>query len=177
MPIATEQEERALVEAAQADPRRFADLYETHFDRVYAFVIRRVRDRSVAQDLTSQVFHDALANIGKFEWRGKPFASWLYRIAGNAVADHLCRVSREGEMPANVRAADVDFDDIERRARVFRLVRELSEDQRRVIVMRFVEQKSIREIAEALQRSEGAIKQLQFRGIENLRARMGEHNG
>lgn len=92
----TEQaEERLLVEAAQKDPARFAELYELHFERVYAFIARRVCERDAAEDLTSEVFHKALANIGSFEWRGAPFAAWLFRIAANALADWLKRAGRE----------------------------------------------------------------------------------
>src|SRR5437867_8402430 len=76
---AKEEAERLLIEAAQRDPSRFAALYEDNFERVYAFVARRVRDRDEAEDLTSEVFHDALASIGRFEWRGVPFAAWLFR--------------------------------------------------------------------------------------------------
>ena len=83
----TESEERLLIEAAQNDPSRFAELYELNFHRVYAYVARRVRDRAEVQDVTAQVFHKALANLGKFKWRGSPFAAWLYRIASNAIAD------------------------------------------------------------------------------------------
>jgi len=57
-------EERLLVEAAQKDPARFGDLYELHFERVYAFIVRRVRDRDAAEDLTAEVFHKALSNLG-----------------------------------------------------------------------------------------------------------------
>src|SRR5437588_10325115 len=90
-----ESEERLLVEAAQKDPARFVDLYEVHFERVYAFIARRVRDRGTAEDLTSEVFHKALANIATYEWRGAPFGAWLIRIAANAVADESKRSSRE----------------------------------------------------------------------------------
>jgi len=69
------------------------------------------------------------------------------------------------------------LEEVERRAQLFRLVRQLPDDQRLVIAMRFAEEKSIREIAEHLGRSEGAIKQLQFRGLQNLRAQLGEENG
>src|SRR5687767_11051507 len=87
--------EQALVEAARNDPSSFAALYEAHFERIYAFVMHRVRDRSVAEDLTAEVFRQALAAIGGFEWRGVPFASWLYRIAANQIADHFARTARE----------------------------------------------------------------------------------
>ena len=80
-----EPDEQRLVEAAQKDPSRFAELYENNFEQVYAFVASRIYDRDVAQDVTAEVFHHALANLGKFEWRGVPFSAWLFRIAANAI--------------------------------------------------------------------------------------------
>lgn len=168
--------EQRRIEAAQHDPSRFAELYEDNFERVYAFIARRVRDRDQAQDLTADVFHDALANLGRFEWRGVPFAAWLMRIASNAIVDHSRRVKRSAsecdvaDLPG---PADPGLEDIEHRARLFKLVEGLPADQHRVIVMRFGEQNSIAEISKKLGRSEGAIKQLQFRGLQNLRVRMG----
>lgn len=175
MSQATESEERFLIEAAQKDPGRFAELYEQNFHRVYAYVARRVRDRAETQELTSHVFHQALANLGKFKWRGAPFAAWLYRIAANAIADQARRKQREtNEQPdkASESSTLIDLEQVERRALLFRAVETLPDDQRRVIVLRFAEEKSIREIAGELGRSEGAIKQLQFRGLENLRNRL-----
>ncbi len=166
------EDERALVEAARRDPARFGDLYEIHFELVYAYIARRVRDRDVAEDLTSEVFHKALANLGHFEWRGAPFAAWLIRIAANAVSDQSKRDARETGNPGREPAAEPDMEAIENRARLFRLVEGLPADQKHVIYSRFVEQHSIREIAQQLGRSEGAIKQLQFRAVQTLRARM-----
>jgi RNA polymerase sigma-70 factor (ECF subfamily) len=169
-------EERLLVEAAQKDPARFAELYEINFERVYGFIARRVGDRDAAEDLTSEVFHKALANLRRFEWRGAPFVAWLLRIAANAIADRGQRAGRElavddpPELGAEA-TADVDLEEVEHRARLFRLVEQLPADQRRVIAMRFAEEKSIREVAEELGRTEGAVKQLQFRGLQNLRTK------
>ena len=171
--------ERLRIEAAQQDPRRFGELYEEHFERIYAYVIRRVRDRAAAQDVTAEVFQQALANLGRYEWRGIPFAAWLYRIAANAITDHLKRTARHESAepePEDGPAAD-EIVRIEQRAMLYRSVGRLPADQRRVIVMRFAEEKSIREIAGELGKSEGAIKQLQFRGIQNLRTQMGQSHG
>jgi RNA polymerase sigma-70 factor (ECF subfamily) len=167
-------EERLLVEAAQSDPARFDALYELHFERVYAFIAGRVHDRATAEDLTSEVFYKALANLKNFEWRGVPFVAWLLRIAGNAVIDRSQRASREHPMADDPPdpSAKPDMRGIEHRARLFQLVQRLPEMQRRVVQERFVDQRSIREIAERLGKSEGAIKQLQLRAIERLRARM-----
>src|SRR5262249_17817770 len=90
-----EAEERLLVEAAQRDRSRFADLYERNFELVYAFVARRVRNREEAEDVTAEVFHQALAGLGRFEWRGFPFAAWLFRIARNAITDRWRREQKE----------------------------------------------------------------------------------
>jgi RNA polymerase sigma-70 factor, ECF subfamily len=168
------EQERLLIEAAQKDPSRFAELYEANFERVYAFVVRRLLDRHEAEDVTAEVFQEALANLPRFEWRGVPLAVWLFRIAANAIADRRKQATRR--RPDPVSEDDLDqshWPDIERRAALFQLVDRLPEDQASVILKRFVEQKSIREIAEEFGRSEGAIKQLQFRALETLRARLG----
>ena len=169
--------ERLLIEAAQSDPGRFAELYENNFNRVYAFVARRVNDREEAQDVTAEVFHQALKNLGRFQWRGVPFAAWLLRIAANALADRWQRAARGVEVPAEGVLEDraesaSDAPEIERHAMLFQLVERLPDDQRLVIVRRFVDQKSVREIARELGRSEGAVKQLQFRALETLRGQV-----
>ena len=186
-----EAKERRLIEAAQSDPARFGEVYENYFALVYAYVTRRVRTRDVAEDLTAEVFRKALASLPRFKWRGAPFAAWLFRIASNMIADRSKRVAREvsldeagaterGSRAQISKGADTsqqkDLEDSERLALLFRLVDDLAEDQGRVLVMRFAEEKSIREIAEALGRSEGAVKQLQFRALENLRMKL-HHRG
>jgi len=183
----SETNERRLVEAAQQDRACFADVYERYFELVYAYVARRVRDRAATEDLTSEVFRKALANIHRFKWTGAPFGAWLLRIASNLIADRAKRQARNGvhvdessltvELlpPDASRASDsqqVQLEDAERRAWVIRMVDELPEDQRRVVRMRFAEEKSINEIALELGRSEGAVKQLQFRAFQSLRARL-----
>src|SRR5258706_13186096 len=173
-----EAESRRLVEAAQRDPARFADLYEHYFELVYAYIARRLRNRADTEDLTAEVFRKALQSLPRFKWTGAPFAAWLFRIASNLIADRGKRAAREGAFESGTLPHDqssathtqqTDLEQCERQAQVFRLVGTLAEDQRRVLVMRFAEEKSIREIADALGRSEGAVKQLQFRALENVR--------
>ena len=176
---AEEANERLLIEAAQNDPARFAELYELNFERVYAYVARRVHERAAAEDLTSEVFHKALANLPRFKWRGAPFAAWLFKIAFNVIADRSKRSAKETAGLDEVVATtlEMNLDAVERQARLSCLVGTLPEDQRRVIALRFAEEKSIREIADQLGRSEGAVKQLQFRGLQNLRAQLSETTG
>src|SRR5690242_16864058 len=141
--------ERALIEAAKQDPARFAELYEANFERVYLFVLRRLHDRFDAEDLTSEVFKQALAGLQRFEWRGAPFSAWLFRIATNAMIDRSKReakergTSRSSEEPVEPRSDEID--EIEERVRLVRFVNELPADQRRVVGMRFSEEKSIKE--------------------------------
>ncbi len=170
-------DERLLIEAAQKDPARFAELYENNFERVYAYVVRRVGDRAETEDLTSEVFHHALANLRRFEWRGIPFAAWLYRIAANLISDRWQRTNREqvadeSGLIDSAPASNAEFEEVERRAILFRLVDTLPAEQQRVVVLRFVEQKSIKEVAREIRKTEGAVKQLQFRALTSLRARM-----
>lgn len=174
---ADDHDERSLIEAAQADPARFVDLYERHFHRVYAYVARRAGSRADAEDVTSEVFEQALTNLPKYEWRGVPFAAWLLRIASNALADRWRRASRDSPDPPPDVPDGREAERIERRAMLFQLVDRLPEVQRQVIEMRFVDQKSIRDIATALDRSEGAVKQLQLRALENLRKSMEGRHG
>jgi RNA polymerase sigma-70 factor (ECF subfamily) len=173
-----EADEQLLVEAAQRDPRRFAELYDLNFHRVYAYIARRVQNREEAEDLTSEVFHQALAKLKQFEWRGLPFAAWLFRIAANAIADRWKRVAREGgdrvtdDLEETNAIINNQSENTEQRAALSQLVESLPADQRRVVIMRFVEQKSIREIAQEIRKTEGAVKQLQFRALGKLRASM-----
>src|SRR5882672_7921253 len=164
-------DERLLIEAAQRDRARFAAIYEEYFELVYAYVARRVRDRSTAEDLTSDVFRKALANLPRFKWTGAPFASWLFRIASNLIADWARRAAKSSATSEGIELIPQDsrkdsqssLEDVERQAQLFRLVDGLPEDQKLVVALRFAEDKSIKQIAEKLGRSEGAVKQLQFR--------------
>ncbi len=170
-------EERLQVEAAQQDPARFAELYENNFERVYAYVAHRVRNREEAQDLTSEIFHKALASLPRFEWRGLPFVAWLLGIAANVLSDRWQLVTKQQEVVTDDLEQIGMEDDVEQRAMLYQLVDSLPIDQRQVILWRFVGQKSLREIATELGRSEGAIKQLQLRALQNLRERMRSNHG
>lgn len=189
-----EAEERRLVEAAQQDRAHFVQVYEEYFALVYAYVAQRTRSRDNAEDMTAEVFRKALENLSRFKWTGAPFGAWLLRIASNLIADRAKRAAREqGTSPRVSKGVDppsptvglpprsqptakqtqqTDLEEAERSARLFRFVDDLADDQRSVIVMRFADEKSIREIAGELGRTEGAVKQLQFRALQNLRAKL-----
>jgi RNA polymerase sigma-70 factor (ECF subfamily) len=141
------EEERLLIEAAQRDPGGFAELYERNFARVYAYVARHESSRAEAEDVTAEVFQQALANLARFEWRGVPFAAWLRRMAANAIADRWHAAQRETGEPDRAPPDPAGAEDIERSALLF----------------------CIAEMAQDLGRSAGAIKQLQWRALRSLR--------
>jgi RNA polymerase sigma-70 factor, ECF subfamily len=163
-------DEQGLIEAAQQNPARFLDLYQLYFHRVWAYVIRRVADRAEAEDVTSEVFRRALENLRDYEWRGTPLIAWLLKIAANTLAHRREKAGREaGDAIPETAGPDTD---LERRAMLFQLVERLPYAQRRVIELRYVHDRSLLEVARELGKSEGAVKQLQRRALEQLRAEM-----
>lgn len=143
---------------------------------MYAFIARRVRERGDVEDLTSEVFHHALKNLKRYEYRGVPFSAWLFKIASNAIAQYGRDTTRANEGPLEEAPEPVTDEDAERRAVIFDLLKTLPPDQQKVIRLRYAEQKTLREIAAEMDRSEAAVKQLHYRALENLRQHMeGRH--
>jgi len=131
----------------------------------------------MAEDVTSETFRQAFQKLSRFQWRGVPFSSWLFRIAANAATDLGRRRGRQvplGALPEEPADPSNELAQVEERVQLFGLVDRLPVDQRRVIVLRFARGERVKEIAQAMGRSEGAVKQLQFRALESLRAWMGE---
>ena len=166
--------------ARNGDKLAFAELYDTHVDSVYRYLLYRVREPADAEDLCSEVFTRAFANIHRYRWQGKSFLAWLYTIARNAVTDRRRRdrptveidnaygLSDDGPT-AHDRAIHGEAVDALRGA-----VRHLTTEQQEVLVLRFVENRSSREVAKILGKNEGAIRALQFRALGRLRKLMRE---
>jgi RNA polymerase sigma-70 factor (ECF subfamily) len=161
--------------ARTGDRAAFAELYDTHVDSVYRYLLYRVREPADAEDLTSEVFTRAFANIHRYRWQGKSFLAWLYTIARNAVTDRRRRerptldldnaygVAEDGPT-AHDRAVHGEQVDALRGA-----VKHLTTEQQEVLVLRFVENMSSRDVAKILGKNEGAIRALQFRALGRLR--------
>mgnify|MGYP001765563774 CR=1 FL=1 len=178
------QREEDLVRRAQRrDPEAFGALYEAHFDRIYRYVLLRVRNQADAEDITQQVFLRALESIGSYRWKGTPFASWLFRIAHNLVVDYWKRKSRERTMAVTpeeidevVAAPDAAAADPAALAELKFDLRELSaacerltDGQREIISLRFAGGLSVAEAARVMGKSEGAVKVLQHAALVKLR--------
>jgi RNA polymerase sigma-70 factor (ECF subfamily) len=161
--------------ARNGDRAAFGELYDTHVDSVYRYLLYRVREPSDAEDLTSEVFTRAFANIHRYKWQGKSFLAWLYTIARNAVTDRRRRdrptveidsaygLAAEGPTAHDlaVRGEDVEA--------LRGAVKYLTGEQQEVLTLRFVENLSSREVATILGKNEGAIRALQFRALGRLR--------
>lgn len=175
------QREEDLVRRAQKnDPAAFGQLYEEHFDRIYRYIVLRVRNQADAEDLTQQVFLKALEHIGSYRYRGMPFSSWLFRIAHNQVVDHWKKKSREkvklltqDEMAeAGALSDDDPADQAERKVGLEQLAaacERLSDGQREVISLRFAGGLSVAETAKVMGKREGAVKVLQHAALKKLR--------
>ncbi len=165
-----------VIERARGGDRSaFAELYDAHCDAVYRYILYRVREPSDAEDLTSEVFTRAFANIHRYRWQGKSFLAWLYTIGRNAVTDRRRRqrptvdlddaygLAEDGPT-AHDRAVRGEQVDALRGA-----VKHLTTEQQEVLVLRFIENMSSRQVAKVLGKNEGAIRALQFRALGRLR--------
>lgn len=166
----------ADVRAAQLDPAAFATLYRRYLDRVYGYCFYLLGDHHDAEDATERTFLSALTAIDRYRDEGATFRSWLFRIAHNQLANALRARARHREAPIEAAhepgiagsdpAGLVDIADEAHRLRT--AVARLSDDRRQVVVLRFVDGLSAREIGEVLGRSEGAVRVLQHRALREL---------
>ncbi|HEX3629708.1 MAG TPA: sigma-70 family RNA polymerase sigma factor [Candidatus Dormibacteraeota bacterium] len=169
-------EERELVEHAKEDPEAFGALYDRYFPQIYRFAYSRVRDQSLAEDVTSEVFFKALRNIKRYTYSGHPFSSWLYQITLNAVADHYrgaagkeVELEEGADMPSQAPAVVDEVVRRDRSRRVWAAINQLPQQQRTAMILKFSEDKKIEDIAVIMGKSAGAVKLLLHRGVERLR--------
>ena len=173
------QGEESLVQRAQDnDQEAFAQLYEEHFDKIYRYLALRIGNEMEAEDMTQQVFLNALQSISSFRWKGVPFSAWLYRIAHNQAVDHLRKNKKRSTVPLDeslVSSGDSPHSAAERKMDIEQLLaatRRLTGAQREVISLRFTSELSIAQVAGIMGKSEGAVKALQHSAIVALRRTM-----
>lgn len=171
-----------LIERAQSngDPEAFDGLYLLFADRIFRYLLARLGRVETAEEIVSQVFLHLMEKIDRYQIAPKDnatiFPAWLYRLAHNKMIDVLRKMQRrehvgieQAELVAEPKSLldvveeQIDFEQL------LRTLKLLNEQQRQVLLLRFVEGFSIAETAQILQKSEGAIKALQHRSLENLR--------
>ena len=174
--------ERQLVLQAQAgNSEAFGQLYDAYMERIYRFVYFRVEDQQTAEDITSQVFLKAWSNLDRFSFTRTPYLAWLYTIAHNAVIDHY-RTRKVTTALDDVQLSQQDHAEVVENeidvSAEMKLVKEalqgLTDDQQKVLSLKFMEGLSNHEIARHLGKREGAIRALQMRGLQALAKQLEE---
>jgi RNA polymerase sigma-70 factor (ECF subfamily) len=170
------QDEESLVRRAQqGDQVALTQIYEENFDKIYRYIVLKIGDRAEAEDMTQQVFLNALKSISSYRYKGMPFSSWLFRIAHNQVVDYYRKKKRSATVPLDENIAagyDNPGRETERKMEIEQMTvatKQLTRAQQEVISLRFAGELSIAEVARVMKKSEGAIKALQHSAIASLR--------
>jgi len=168
-------EENLVRRAQQHDQAALTQIYEENFDKIYRYVVLKIGDRTEAEDITQQVFINALKSISSYRWKGTPFSAWLFRIAHNQIVDYLRRKSKRVTVPLGESLASSNCDPgqiAEQKMSIEELVlatKGLTKAQQEVISLRFAGELAISQVARIMGKSEGAIKALQHSAVASLR--------
>ena len=179
MPLANERQ--LVLQAQDGNSEAFGQLYDAYMERIYRFVYFRVEDQQTAEDITSQVFLKAWSNLDRFSFNRTPYLAWLYTIAHNAVIDHY-RTRKvttalddvQLSQPDHSEAVENDIDLTAEMQSVKTALQALTDDQQKVLTLKFIEGMSNNEIARQLGKREGAIRALQMRGLQALAKQLEE---
>jgi RNA polymerase sigma-70 factor (ECF subfamily) len=166
-----------VAKACLGDERAYGKIFRLCYSDIYDYIIRRVGNRTDAEDLTMQVFAHGLKAMSSYEERGHSVKAWLYRIAHNTVVDHFRsqRVSLEfDEIPEIADGRDIEQEvSLKEDLRdLYREIARLPVAQSEVLILRFIEDRSVAETAMILDKKEVTVRALQFKGIRNLREKM-----
>lgn len=178
-------EEAELVRnAIEGDEQAFAAIYDAYLEGIYRFVYIRVEDHQTAEDITSTVFLKAWENLSSYKPRGVPFRAWLFRIARNSVIDHYRTRKQAAPLEAVINVVEDDTQPLSEKIgnrletdEVLTFMQQLTEDQRNVLALKFVQGFSTKEIAKVLGKRQGAVRALQMRGLQTLARLMENHRG
>jgi len=169
------EDEMRQIEIAKKDPRQFAPLYKKYHEAIFRYVYKRVDEEEAAYDITSSVFVKALASLPRYEFRGVPFSSWLFRIAKS----ELYQSFRDKKAQRTVSLDSVtivqfidelneDFSE-EQRTTLLNSLKLLKDHQLQLIEMRFFEKRSFKEIGEIVGLTENNAKVKTFRALVKLK--------
>ena len=169
--------ERDLVERAKTDPEAFGALYDRYVDDIQRYVCARLHNATAAEDVTADVFFNALRAMPRYQDRGLPFSCWLFRIAANAIASYHRREPAHAEVGEDFGDPAASVESVALRnlelAGLWHLVRNLPPQQQQAMRLRFQDDRSARDVARILRKSEEAVKLLTYRAISRLRSELG----
>jgi len=174
-------ERQLVLQAQDGSSEAFGQRYDAYMERIYRFVYFRVEDQQTAEDITSQVFLKAWSNLDRFSFNRTPYLAWLYTIAHNAVIDHY-RTRKVTTALDDVQLSHPDHSEVVENnidlnvemQSVKTALQTLTDDQQKVLTLKFIEGMSNNEIARHLGKREGAIRALQMRGLQALAKQLEE---
>ena len=167
---------RLVAKAKNYDPEAFGKLYGLYVKKIYRFMLFRVPDSHIAEDLTEEVFYKALNSIEKFKFTGASFSSWLFTIADNILKNYYRHKAVENKFfsetnmdlsVSNVNLPLIFEKELDKKGLIIAINR-LNDEQRKVIIFKFISGLSNKEVSEILKKSIGAVKSLQYRALKNL---------
>jgi len=180
-------DEKELIKRAQKEPEIFAKLYDKYYSRIFGYILKRVADLEIAQDITSETFFKALKNLWKFRWKNISISSWFYKIASNEIANYFRKnkkystsldklLEEKGFEPLALHNPETEVLKAQEKLkkhqdflRIQEKITQLPIKYQEVITLRFFEKKKIKEISEILGKKEGTVKSLLSRGLGKLR--------
>jgi RNA polymerase sigma-70 factor, ECF subfamily len=169
------EDDQQLVMLAKKDNRAFSLIYERYFERIYLFVYKRVRDEAIAGDVTQDAMLKAMMALPKYEDRGAPFSSWLFRIASNEVNLHFRKAKKMIQVAVQEKDVQTIMEEIEikptedEQSKLIRLLGDMKPAQTEIIEMRFFMHYSFKEIADFYNISEASAKMRVYRILEKLK--------
>jgi RNA polymerase sigma-70 factor (ECF subfamily) len=173
-PPAIVDEEKLIGRAQAGDPEAFSDLYRTYVQAIHRYLLLRVSGSAVAEDLTAEVFLRAVDSLPRYSHRGLPFGAWLFRIARDRLVDYYRQSARQPiaelseSLSSDMPEPDARAEDAEQSAALYAALEQLTDDQRDVIQFRFMEDWSLEQTAQAMNKSVNAVKALQHRALNAL---------
>ena len=165
------EQEGIWISRAKEDIKYFEPIYVKYYDEIFRYIYRRTDDAEVTADLCSQTFYNALKNIRKFKWQGKPFVSWLYTIALNEVRKFY-RNKRPIFIIEEERVAELLYDQLEHddpSQQIKKVFSRLSDEEVRLVELKYFEGQTFKEIAALMSASESAIKMKIYRLLKRMK--------
>lgn len=180
-------DEKELIEKIKQDPGLFTTIFDSNYQKILSYAIKRVGDINTANEITSEVFYKAYLNINKFRYKGIPISAWLYRIANNEISNYYRKKKSYNSLFKSIETEFIDeglesslSDELISAEKILTRNLEFMELHKKiallplkyqeVIVLRYFEKKDIRQISQILNKKEGTIKSLISRSVEKLRS-------
>lgn len=167
---------RLVVKAKNYDPEAFGKLYELYVKKIYRYILFRVGNSHIAEDLTQNVFYKALNSIDGFKFKSVPFSSWLFTIAGNILKNYYRHKEVEKkyffETKRDISISNINLPLIVekefKKKELIIAINRLNQEQRKVIIFKFISGLNNKEVSKIMKKSIGAVKALQYRALKNL---------